>query len=187
MVIAVLAPLSVYAVPLPGTLTVEIDGVPHDIKYEQDGVEIISVESNLDDFSLIFEVQVTHPGLLRIDFERSFFDSLVDGEDDIFFIVIDGFDFIEPNEIETTSQMRGLMFELAPGSEEFEIFGTVLVGSTFEETEEPPVIEEPPEIVEPPVVEEPPEVVAPPPVMEEKTINNYKKNIVFTIHYGIKK
>ncbi len=176
MVVAVLSPLSVYAVPLPGTVTVEIDGVPHDIKYEQDGVEIIGVEPNLDDFSLIFEVKVTDPGLLRIDFERSFFDSLIDGEDDVFFVVIDGFDFIEPNEVQTTSELRGLMFELAPGSEEFEIFGTVLGGSTLKGTEvaEPPVVEEPPEVVEPPVVEEPPEVVEPPvveeppPVMEEK-------------------
>jgi hypothetical protein len=158
MVIAVIAPLSVYAVPLPGTVTVEIDGVSHNIKYEQDGVEIIDVEPNLDDFSLIFEVKVTEPGLLRIDFERSFFDSLVDGDDDVFFVVIDGFDFIEPNEVETTSELRGLLFKLAPGSEEFEIFGTVLGGSTLKGTE----------VVEPPVVVEPPEVVEPPPVMEEK-------------------
>ncbi len=170
MVIAVLSPLSVYAVPLPGTVTVEIDGVSYDIKYEQDGVEIIDVEPSLDDFSLIFAVKVTDPGLLRIDFERSFFDSLIDGEDDVFFVVIDGFDFIEPNEVETTSELRGLMFELAPGSEEFEIFGTVLAGYTFGEIKvvDAPDVEDAPEVEEPPVVEEPPEVVAPPPVMEEK-------------------
>ena len=170
-----LTTLSAYAVPLPGTITAEVDGVPHDIDYEVDGVEVLSVEANMDDMSLIFEVQVTDPGLLRLDFERSFFDATFEGSDDEFFVIADG-DFADLEETQTTSTLRSLLIQLESGTEEIEIFGTHLAGSTFGEPEveeppvieEPPVVEEPPVIEEPPVVEEPPEVEEPPPVMEEK-------------------
>jgi len=44
--------------------------------------------------------------------------------DDEFFIITDGFDEPTFEEVETTSELRTLRIELAPGTEELEIFGT---------------------------------------------------------------
>jgi hypothetical protein len=88
------------------TMSVNVEGNTYDIEYMGDGVSISAVEPDLDFISLIFSVDVTNsPGILEITFERSFFDSVYQGNDDDFIILADG---DEPNyfETETTPQSR---------------------------------------------------------------------------------
>ncbi len=126
------------------TISVDVDGTAFDVSYTATGMTIIDVESDTGSYSLIFSVDVTDsPGILEIEFERSFFDSLIDGEtDDIFFILADG-DEVVSTEIQTT-QSRSLTIEVPFGTEELEIIGSVLNNSELEsvpETVEEPVVE----------------------------------------------
>ncbi|MSS86714.1 MAG: hypothetical protein EXS77_06175, partial [Nitrosopumilus sp.] len=118
------------------TISVDVDGTAFDVSYTATGMTIIDVESDTGSYSLIFSVDVTDsPGILDIEFERSFFDSLIDGEtDDIFFILADG-DEVVSTEIQTT-QSRSLTIEVPFGTEELEIIGSVLNNSELESVDD---------------------------------------------------
>ncbi|MCH8832826.1 MAG: hypothetical protein IIA81_00870 [Thaumarchaeota archaeon] len=157
-----------YAFAAPGTIAVDLDGISVDVSYDADGVEVLSVQSDLEFISLLFQVKVTgSPGILEITLDRNFLDATFEGVDDEFFIITDGFDEPTFEEVETTSELRTLRIVLAPGTEDLEIFGTVFgepESAPEEVTEEPEtVVEEPEEVTEEPetVVEEPEEVTEP--------------------------
>lgn len=161
-----------------GTIPVIVDGTTYNIVYEAEGVKINAITPDYDFLSLILEVEVTVPGQLEITFERAYFDSTFEGEDEPFFILADG-DDVPYAERGKTEQTRTLILELQPGTEEVEIIGTQLLQGTIgtttpkEETpvEEPEIMPEEPEVP----VEEPeimPEEEAPmetPPVKEDAT------------------
>ena len=162
-----------YADAVPGSRSVEIAGTTYDISYDAEGMAILSIEPDLEQIELILQVEVTSsPGILEITFDREFFDATFEGEDDEFFAIADG-DFVEIKRVETTSESRTLRMEFPLGTEEVEIFGTVLVGATFEEpipevmeeevmeekVMEEEVMEEKPEVMEEEVMEEKPEVM----------------------------
>ena len=113
-----------FAYAEPGSVDVDIDGTPVTINYDAQGVEVVSVDADLDFVSLIIDVDVSgSPGILEITLERSYFDSVFDGTDEDFIIIADG---EEPTfeEIETTSTSRTLQIELENGTDELEIIGT---------------------------------------------------------------
>ena len=146
ILLTILSTVLVYA----ETISVVVDGTAFDVSYTATGMTIIDVESDTE--SLIFSVNVTDsPGILEIEFERSFFDSLIDGEtDDIFFILADSEEVVS-TEIQTT-QSRSLTIEVPFGTKELEIIGSVLNNSELEsvpETVDEPVVE----TVDEPVVE----------------------------------
>jgi len=157
-----------YAFAAPGTIAVDLDGTSVDVSYDADGVEVLSVQSDLVFISLLFQVKVTgSPGILEITLDRNFLDAkLDDGNDDEFFIIADSFEDLSFEEIETTSELRTLRIELAPGTEDIEIFGTV-----FGEPESAP--EEVPEELET-VVEESEGIPEPEPVVEEPEVTKPK-------------
>jgi len=147
MVFAILLPASVYAVP--GILTVDLDGTSVDVSYDAEGLQVLTaqvLEEGEGFASLILGVDVTgSPGILEITFDRAFFDAkLGDGNDDEFFIIADGFEELSFEETQTMSD-RTLRIELAPGTEELEIFGTTFgePETIVEETmEEETIVEE---------------------------------------------
>jgi len=161
-----------YAFAAPGTIAVDLDGISIDVSYDATGVEVLSVQSDLEFISLLFQVKVTgSPGILEITLDRNFLDATFEGVDDEFFMITDGFDEPTFEEVETTSELRTLRIELTAGTEELEIFGTAFgePESAPEEVTEPPVTEPPvtePPVTEPPVTEPP---VTEPPVTEPKT------------------
>ncbi len=152
MVFTILSPVYVYAVP--GIFTVELEGTSVDVSFDAEGIEIISTEADLDFVSLILEVEVSgSPGILEITFTRNFFDAtLVDGGDDEFIILGDGFDELDFEETDITLESRTLRIEIPNGTEDVEIIGTTF-GEPEPPAEEPPA-EEPP--AEEPPAEEPP-------------------------------
>ncbi len=145
-----------YAFAAPGTISVDLDGTSVDVSYDADGVEVTSVTSDLEFISLLFQVEVTgSPGILEITLDRNLLDAtLEEGGDDEFFIITDGFDEPTFEEVETTSELRTLRIELALGTEELEIFGTVFgePEAMEEETMEEETVEE--ETVEEETIEE---------------------------------
>jgi hypothetical protein len=109
---------------------------------------ITEIESDIESMSLIFSVDVIDlTGTLDVTLDRTFFDSIYDGTDDLFFILADGDESIS-EEIETTPQSRTLSIKVPSGTEELEIIGSVFENSKVLE----PIVEEP--IVEEPIVEE---------------------------------
>ena len=117
----VLSTVFVYA----ETITVDVDGTPFDISYTATGMTVTGIESDIESFSLIFSVDVTDlNGILDVEFERSFFDSIYDDTDDLFFILADGDEAIS-EEIQTNSQSRSLTIKVPSGTEDLEIIGSV--------------------------------------------------------------
>ena len=128
------------------TISVDIDGMSFDIPYTTTGMTVTGVESDTESMSLIFSVDVTDStGILNVELERSFFDSIYDDTDDLFFILADGDEAIS-EEIQTTLQSRSLTIKVPSGTEDLEI-----IGSAFNNSVEEPIVEEP--IVEEPIVE----------------------------------
>ena len=140
----VLSTVFVYA----ETISVDVDGTSFDVQYTAVGMTVTGIESDTESASLIFSVDVTDStGILNVELERSFFDSIYDDTDDLFFILADGDEAIS-EEIQSTSQSRSLTITVPSGTEDLEI-----IGSVFNNSVEEPIVEEP--IVEEPIVEEP--------------------------------
>jgi hypothetical protein len=143
-------PQTVNVIPAPHiqTISVDVDGTPYDVEYTVNGMTITEIESDIESMSLIFSVDVIDlTGTLDVTLDRTFFDSIYDGTDDLFFILADGDESVS-EEIETTPQSRTLSIKVPSGTEELEIIGSVFENSKVLE----PIVEEP--IVEEPIVEE---------------------------------
>jgi len=120
------------------TISVDVDGTSFDVQYTAVGMTVTGIESDTESISLIFSVDVTDStGILNVELERSFFDSIYDDTDDLFFILADGDEAIS-EEIQSTSQSRSLIITVPFGTEDLEI-----IGSVFNNSVEEPIVEEP--------------------------------------------
>ena len=120
------------------TISVDVDGTSFDVQYTAVGMTVTGIESDTESASLIFSVDVTDStGILNVELERSFFDSIYDDTDDLFFILADGDEAIS-EEIQSTSQSRSLIITVPSGTEDLEI-----IGSVFNNSVEEPIVEEP--------------------------------------------
>ena len=120
------------------TISVDVDGTSFDVQYTAVGMTVTGIESDTESASLIFSVDVTDStGILNVELERSFFDSIYDDTDDLFFILADGDEAIS-EEIQSTSQSRSLTITVPSGTEDLEI-----IGSVFNNSVEEPIVEEP--------------------------------------------
>ena len=138
ILVAIFSSAFVYA----ETASVDVGSTSYDVEYAGNGVIVSGIDADTDFVSLIINVDVSgSPGTLEITFERSFFDSMYQGDDDNFIVLADG-DEPTYSEIETTPQSRTLSIELPTGTEEVEIIGSVF-GSSVTEPVEEPAVEEP--------------------------------------------
>ena len=134
------------------TISTDVDDTSFDIVYTTMGMNIVGIESDTESMSLILSVDVTDlNGKLDVILDRSFFDSVYDDVDDLFFILADG-DEVISEEIQTTSQSRTLSITVPYGTEELEIIGSVFNSSVEEIIVEEIIVEE--IIVEEIIVEE---------------------------------
>ena len=134
------------------TISADVDGTSFDIVYTTMGMNIVGIESDTESMSLILSVDVTDlNGKLDVVLDRTFFDSVYDDVDDLFFILADG-DEVISKEIQTTSQSRTLSITVPYGTEELEIIGSVFGSSVEEIIVEEIIVEE--IIVEEIIVEE---------------------------------
>ena len=114
-----------------GTISVDY-GKLYEITYNAKDITVFEVVPNSDEVELIFEVDVTTPiATLELTIPRELLDATEDGEDTPFFVIADG-DLVTFSEKKATDTTRTLFIQLSPGTSELEIFGTHLVGKTFE-------------------------------------------------------
>ena len=96
------------------------------IGYEITGGKILSIMPDVDANSLIVSIDTTSDGSLTLTIPRSVAQSLLEsGEDDEYFVLIDGeeVDFSEA----TSSTARTLTIAFQEGAEEIEIIGTWVI------------------------------------------------------------
>ena len=130
--IAVISITPAFAETVP--ITVEgVMNIHHAITYTSPEVEIESILADLEAIALIFQVSESESeGDISITIERKIFDakhfSIAD-EDDEFFIIADGEEIKFAEEKDEYS--RTLSFSVPQGTEEFEIFGTILLDESF--------------------------------------------------------
>ncbi|MCH9657828.1 hypothetical protein K0U27_03875, partial [archaeon] len=106
------------------TISVDVEGNSFDVEYDTTGITVNSIASDVEASSLYLAVTADSSGMLDVTFDRLYFDSLFEGLDEDFFVLIDG-DFATYSEIETNTQSRTLSIEVPAGSEEVEIIGSV--------------------------------------------------------------
>ena len=106
--------------------TVSVQGSTDLIGYVITGGKLLGIMPDVDANSLIIRIEATDDGSLTLTIPRSVLDALFEnGEDDDFFVLIDGeeVDFDET----TTSTDRTLTIAFPAGAEEIEIIGTFVV------------------------------------------------------------
>jgi len=105
--------------------TVSVKGASDLIGYEITGGKLLSIIPDVDANSLIVSIDATSDGSLTLTIPRSVLDATINGEDDDFFVLIDGeeVDFDET----TSSTDRTLIIAFPAGAEEIEIIGTFVV------------------------------------------------------------
>ena len=105
--------------------TVSVQGSSDLIGYEITGGKLVNIMPDVDANSLIISIDATDDGSLTLTIPRSVLDATINGEDDDFFVLIDGeeVDFDES----TSSTDRVLTIAFPAGAEEIEIIGTFVV------------------------------------------------------------
>ena len=105
--------------------TVSVQGSTDLIGYEITGGKLLGITPDVDANSLIISIDATEDGTLTLTIPRSVLDATINGEDDDFFVLIDGeeVDFDET----TSSTDRTLTIAFPAGAEEIEIIGTFVV------------------------------------------------------------
>ena len=105
--------------------TVSMEGSSDLIGYEISGGKLVNIIPDVDANSLIVSIDATSDGSLTLTIPRSILDATMNGEDDDFFILIDG---EEVDFDETTSPTdRTITIEFPAGAEEIEIIGTFVI------------------------------------------------------------
>ncbi len=113
-----------FALVYAETISVDIEGNSFDVDYDVTGITVDAIASDVEASSLYLTITANSSGTLDVTFDRMSFDSIFEGLDEEFFVLIDG-DFATYSEIETNTQSRTLSIEVPSGSEEVEIIGTV--------------------------------------------------------------
>jgi len=102
------------------------------IGYEIEGGTVTDMVIEPDFIELIVEIDSTDDGILQISFPRALLDAKFNNEDDIFFVIVDGFD-TEYIEITNGADSRTLFIPFFAGDTQIEIIGTDVLELGFEE------------------------------------------------------
>ena len=95
------------------------------VNYNIDSGIVSNMQINSSDESLLVDVVTTGNGTLTITLPRALIDATANGEDDQFFVLING-ENVEFQELKSTTD-RTLTIPFSDGSQEIEIMGTQVV------------------------------------------------------------
>ncbi len=109
--------------PGPGGPTIDVEGFL--VGYSITGGSILSITADVDANSLIIEISTTSDGELTITLPRALIDAKLNGDDDDFFVLVDG-EEVDFDETETDTD-RTLTIAFSEGAEEIEIIGTFVI------------------------------------------------------------
>ena len=130
LVIVAFAIFSLVPAEFADSISVDIGESTYEIEYTSNGVELKSATADMDFMSLIFQVEVLdNKGEIEFNFDRDFFDAKLGSEDDGFFVIADG-DELSFEETKDNSH-RIIVFSIDPGTEEIEIVGSQLAGTSY--------------------------------------------------------
>ena len=119
----VLLTLSLFAVVIPTaaaeTMTVENFQVEYDVV----GGTVSNILLDSDFIELIVEIESTEDGILEISFPRDLLDAKFQQQDDIFFVIVEGFE-TEYVEITNGADSRTILIPFFLGDTLIEIIGT---------------------------------------------------------------
>jgi predicted secreted protein with PEFG-CTERM motif len=104
---------------------VEVQGTDFKLSYAISGGKIIQVIPDLDEKSLMVEIESISNGTLVINLPREVIDAKFAGEDDSFIVLLDGLDV--DFEESTTRNERTLTIQYPEGTEDIEIIGTYVI------------------------------------------------------------
>ncbi len=138
----ILLGLGIFAIPFSAAYgaTGTFDVLDNDVNYDIEGGDILDIYLDVDFVEIIVDMVTTEDGLLEIEIPRGLLDAkLSETEDDIFFVIIDGFE-TEYIEIEESATTRTLVVPFFAGDEQLEIIGTDVL---LEVEDLPPEIEIP--------------------------------------------
>ena len=105
--------------------TVSIEGSDELIGYKITGGKLVNLMPDVDANSLIVTIEATNDGSLTLTIPRSVMDAKFNGEDDEFFVLVDG-EEVDFEETKTASD-RTITIQFPAGAEEIEIIGTFVV------------------------------------------------------------
>jgi predicted secreted protein with PEFG-CTERM motif len=103
-----------------------VENTDFDVSYSITGGKVLGITADVEAKSLLVSIQTTSDGVLTITLPRDLIDAKINGEDDSFFVLIDGEETSDVSE-ETTSTDRTLTIHFQDGAEEIEIIGTQIV------------------------------------------------------------
>jgi len=104
----------------------------YQVKYDIDGGTIVYMDMDTDFLELIVGIDSSDDGILELTIPRDLLDSKFDIDDDIFFVIVDGFE-TEYIELENEEQSRTLLIPFFWGDSQIEIIGTDALGIGLEE------------------------------------------------------
>ncbi len=113
------------------------------IEYEIEGGTVSDMYIDSNFIELIVEIDSTEDGILQISIPRALLDAKFNNADDIFFIIVDGFD-TEYIEITNGANSRTLIIPFFAGDTQVEIIGTDVFDSGIENIISEKIINIPP-------------------------------------------
>ena len=103
-----------------------------EIDYEIEGGTVSDMVIDSDFIELIVYIDSTDDGILQITFPRVLLDAKFNNVDDIFFVIVDGFQ-TEPVEINSDVNHRTLIIPFFDGDTQIEIIGTTVLEENLQE------------------------------------------------------
>jgi hypothetical protein len=95
----------------------------HRVDFEIEGGNVLSIILDSDFIELIVDIESNNDGILQISIPRDLLDAKFDTKDDIFFVIVNGFD-TEYVEITADPNTRTLLIPFFAGDSQIEIIGT---------------------------------------------------------------
>jgi len=96
------------------------------ISYEITNGKVINAIPDLDAVSLLVYIESTDDGTITLTIPRSVLDATINNGDDEFFVLVDGEEVVDFDEIATSTD-RTLTINFLAGAEEIEIIGTFVI------------------------------------------------------------
>ena len=114
----------------------------YEVEYEIDGGAVLSIELDSDFIELIIEIDTLDDGILEISIPRELLDAKFNNEDDVFFVLVDGF-VTEYLELTDGADSRTILIPFFSGDSQIEIIGTDALTTGIDEIISEPELEIP--------------------------------------------
>jgi len=109
--------------PTPIGPSMDVEG--YTVGFKITGGSVLGITPDVDANSLLIEISTTNDGELTIILPRALIDAKFNGDDDDFFVLVDG-EEVDFDETKTSTE-RTLTISFFDGSEEIEIIGTFVI------------------------------------------------------------